>query len=300
MERPIIFSSESVRAILEEKKTQTRRIHGLEDVNKYPDLWTFVKTGILEYKTKRSAKGKFGAYFTSELIEPKTISICPQVCPFGQPSSVLSSRPKSAGWYDVRWEPSDEWTRIWLFDGGECWGYSPNDDPESVFLDIADPEKILWKTPNDQLWVRESFNWSSVADLSPNEPHKKCAERSIYSSQNVVWKADNQELNPKHPEWGNTIWKPSIHMPRWASRITLEIVSVRVERLQDITFSDMLAEGVDDGFFGWDGMSKSDATKLCEHIMKQRFAKLWNSINGKKYPWELNPFCWVIEFRKIN
>lgn len=78
-----------VRAILEGKKTQTRRVVGLEDVNKNPDAWTFHKLDTLNYMTKPSAKGKFGAYFESELMEPNTLSICPQVFPYGQPGHTL-------------------------------------------------------------------------------------------------------------------------------------------------------------------------------------------------------------------
>lgn len=78
-------------------------------------------------------------------------------------------------------------------------------------------------------------------------------------------------------------WVPSIHMPRWASRITLEIVGVSVERLQDISEADAKAEGVENPFGGWVG----------------GYQKLWESINGPG-SWNANPWVWVVEFKRIE
>lgn len=85
-------------------------------------------------------------------------------------------------------------------------------------------------------------------------------------------------------------WRPSIHMPRLTCRLLLGVVSVRVERLQDITTEDIIAEGV--------------STTLREHDaecdLREKFAELWDSINGKKpgRAWADNPFVWVIEFKR--
>lgn len=82
---------------------------------------------------------------------------------------------------------------------------------------------------------------------------------------------------------------PSIHVPRWASRITLEITNVRVERLMDITDEDIRAEGVTEGDGIWDGS------------LRAAWANGWNAINEKRgYSWLHNPWVWVIEFRKID
>lgn len=92
---------------------------------------------------------------------------------------------------------------------------------------------------------------------------------------------------------GEYIWSPSIHMPRWASRIDLEITRVRVERLQDISESDARAEGVD--LNDW----YTESPDPNKSPYRYAFAQLWDSINAKKHPWSSNPWVWVIEFRKI-
>lgn len=78
-------------------------------------------------------------------------------------------------------------------------------------------------------------------------------------------------------------------MLRHASRITLEIVRVRLERLQDISEEDARAEGIDDG---WLVREKFPTAQVA-------YQYLWDSINAKKYPWSANPWVWVIEFRRI-
>ena len=93
-------------------------------------------------------------------------------------------------------------------------------------------------------------------------------------------------------------WKPSIFMPRWASRITLEITGIRVESLQDITDGDVDKEGYIWNELGTiEGISfpKSDTKSPAQRAYKS----LWNKINGKKHSWESNPWVWVIEFKKI-
>lgn len=90
------------------------------------------------------------------------------------------------------------------------------------------------------------------------------------------------------PEW-KRIWKPSIHMPRWASRITLEVTGVRVERLQDISEADAIAEGAP-----W---AACGAPQEGSH--KAGFAQLWESINGSN-SWSTNPWVWVIEFKRVT
>lgn len=134
----------------------------------------------------------------------------------------------------------------------------------------------------DRLWVKEThfiFGWWVKNGLSKNGKQK--------------WKFRTDPLKqvafepPHHtPARWEKGWhkRPSIFMPRWASRITLEIVSVRVERLRQMSNEDAQAEGIQ--------------VSMDEHSVNL-FADLWDSINGKKHPWESNPFVWVIEFRKV-
>lgn len=134
--------------------------------------------------------------------------------------------------------------------------------------------------PGDRLWVRETWlprnngtRFFYRADLDPVEA---AGISGMYSDKG---------------------WRPSIFMPRWASRITLEIVSVRVERLQDISEEDAKAEGVTGGYQGW---NIPEDRHQWHHPHRASYSALWDSINGKKHPWESNPFCWVIEFRRIE
>jgi hypothetical protein len=86
-------------------------------------------------------------------------------------------------------------------------------------------------------------------------------------------------------------WRPSIHMPRHVSRITLEITGVRVERVKDISEMDARAEGV---------QKKHDVTHI-DWEYRANFKPLWDSINAERgYGWDANPWVWVIEFRRVK
>jgi hypothetical protein len=136
----------------------------------------------------------------------------------------------------------------------------------------------------DRLWVRETF--SDTYDLGDYPGHK------IYKA---TYLQDLAGFNPP-PETWDVKWKPSIFMPRWASRITLEITGVRVERLQEITCNDCSLEGVD--FLVSQGFYKDKTIIKTGDLYRDGFATLWDFINGKKYPWSSNPWVWVIEFRR--
>lgn len=137
----------------------------------------------------------------------------------------------------------------------------------------------------DRIWVRET--WAEAGASAPNLK---------------LYRANYPEHVPSHyenvPPANEIRWTPSIHMPRWASRILLEITDVRVERLNAISEHDAQAEGVAKlrgGFWqhyqpGW-----------TQHQLSARgsFVTLWKSIYGEE-SWNSNPWVWVIEFKRIE
>lgn len=129
----------------------------------------------------------------------------------------------------------------------------------------------------DILWVRETWQENTIH----NEKDKKEIP--------YLYKADPDGVLLRS-------WKPSIHMPRKAARLFLEVKSVRVERLQDITGIDVLAEGIDNG------RSKSIITEKCwENMQRESFAEIWNKYYAKRgYSWNSNPWVFVYEFEKME
>lgn len=133
-------------------------------------------------------------------------------------------------------------------------------------------------------------------------------------TSHIEYKADKDTTH----DYGD--WKPSIFMPRWASRITLEIIDIRAERLQDITEDAAIKEGIESEIYDqtvvlkdysnnsskfdneWFQSWSSELNNYMdeEKICRESFKTLWDSINSKKYPWESNPICWVISFRKMK
>jgi hypothetical protein len=140
----------------------------------------------------------------------------------------------------------------------------------------------------DILWVREGFKYDVVQD-------KNGVFRDVYS-----YKANFPEEHPKILRW-----KPSIHMPKVAARIWLEVVNVRVERLQDISEVEAIKEGIVQKywkdsrgyFFIADDRSLTELGEDGEYVTA--FEKLWHEINGKE-SWEANPWVWVVEFKVLS
>jgi hypothetical protein len=148
----------------------------------------------------------------------------------------------------------------------------------------ADPKGIIHcphGQPGDQLWVREAWRTVTEADSLP--------PRDLTAAHRIWFEADA----PHQPGFGKL--RPSMFMPRWASRITLEITGVRVERLQDISEADAQAEGVTPT--PW----PDDSSRHIDWPLgpfRNSFYLLWESINGPG-SWEANPWVWVIEFKQI-
>ncbi len=140
-------------------------------------------------------------------------------------------------------------------------------------------------TAGDYLWVRETLN----AECWGNGNW-----RVLYATDKKGVNLNKEIIGVDKPLRFGESRKviPSIHMPKWASRITLEITGVRVERLQDISFSDILDEGIP-----YQGSGDHDAEAKCY----EAYMALWNKINIKRgYSWEVNPFVWVIEFKRVQ
>lgn len=219
-ETGILMRGPLVIATLNDIKTMTRRMNGLEGVNERPDAWEHVSLGPLGHKAKKSVQGKFGATFMSYsgAIEENTVHICPQKCPYGG--------------------------------------------------------------PGDRLWVRETHARSGC---KTNCGHLGC---------HTIYRADKEK---SLGAYGAVKWTPSIFMPRWASRLTLEITDVRVERLQDITRSDCIREGIRP----WPDETCDEDGVTIYRTEKDMFRKLWQSINGPD-SWDANPWVWVIEFKRVT
>lgn len=152
--------------------------------------------------------------------------------------------------------------------------------------------------PGEQLWVRESWAVGNIYDSVP--PSKICDWLSPGT------KHEKAPCGVAYPASGGCVGlkaRPSIHMPRWASRITLEITGVRVERLQDISEADAWAEGLETA----EGELDEDAIFAMARGMPGRtfeaavpsFAVLWESINGAG-SWDANPWVWVVEFHRLT
>lgn len=146
------------------------------------------------------------------------------------------------------------------------------------------PQFCQYGKPGDMLWVRETY-CKHGALISYKADDDWIAEYRKSSDFNVI-------DNPK--------WEPSIYMPRIASRITLEITDIRVEQLQDISEEDALAEGVNicAPYVGVDCEGNVIESDIISWMPSDYYRELWESINGKG-SWDLNPWVWVIQFKRI-
>jgi len=148
--------------------------------------------------------------------------------------------------------PGDKWY------GDHVWSFRRRDHGWEDYTNAEFLALCPYGAPGDRLWVREAWT------VPPGSTAR--AE--------VVYRADDEELSGP--------WTPSIHMPRWASRIVLEVVEVRAQRLLSISEDDARAEGV--GIVGFS--------------YRKGFEHLWNVINAE--PAEQNPFVWAVTFKRVQ
>lgn len=185
--------------------------------------------------------------------------------------------------------PGPEQFGVYTVDGGRSW-------------------RCPYGKPGDRLWVRETWRvgawdestcvatdykadgycrreWLRVDD---EDLFIRLRQQCIDDARAALGPADRYTWEPGRSPCR---WRPSIHMPRWASRITLEITDVRVERLQDISEADAKAEGV--------SMPDGTPTPPDFWSYQQEFRLVWEQIHGGG-SWEKNPWVWVISFNRLE
>lgn len=226
-ERPVIFNGEMVRAILDGRKTQTRRVMNVQP------------------KPSETRPGDF--WFSSKKLE----------------------------------------SMVHVSDFMPC--NSPIADCHHFFQEHCCP----FGQVGDRLWVREAFGMQVRRDGLGG------------TGEFRVYRASNPDAVKYTTACGKSVpvkWTPSIHMPRWASRITLEITAVRVERLNSISEEDAKAEGVRVV------KVREDGERYCDYLSPEinhyrrpsdSFISLWESIYGEE-SWQHSPWVWVIEFRRVG
>lgn len=227
-ERPIIFGAPEVRAVLEGRKMQARRV-----VNPQPRPIPLGR-GILDAAT---CLGDFAW--------PESSSSC-----------TISCNPNGPDGWAIRHSPYGQ--------------------------------------AGDRLWVQETWQGPVLDEVQQQQWYENGPEKFRKSCYCVYRATDTlHAIDEDGDELG---WEPSIHMPRWASRIDLEVTGVRVERLNEISEADAIAEGVG-GHFGV--YESYDAETPSYAYAKSSFRSLWESINGAG-SWSASPWVWVIEFKLVE
>ena len=244
-ERPILFSGPMVRAILEGRKTQTRRVMQPQPSHDQHHVW--------RGKVTRDAEHRMWCwkYLVLENIwdfpDGEDRKELATHCPYGVPGDRL--------WVRETWRPETDW-----IDGT-----------------IATSADIRYSADGED----DRQNWVEI-------PEAQRSAATVMLAKSV----DGQD---------GRRWHPSIHMPRWASRITLGITDVRVQRIQDISEQDALAEGVEfhGGLNAWRSYDLISQTPFIEKTAVGSFRTFWTSINAKKHPWSSNPWVWCLSFRTV-
>lgn len=228
-ERPILFNTEMVKAILEGRKTQTRRV-----VKPQPPEWSWSIR-------KWDADCVNVSFNNNREYWVKT--------PYGQPGDLL-------------------WVR-------EAWRVRSWHEGEPIEIEYKDgatrDESSDGSEPNIEDWYERM--WIQCAE--------DCEKAKIpLSKETEIYEFGDRDLC--------TRWRPSIHIPRWCSRITLRVKDVRVERVQEISEEAAITEGFPrDEWF--------------DRYALDWFETLWDSINGKRgFGWESNPWVWVVEFEVVE
>lgn len=224
------------------------------------------------------------------------------------------------------------WVKSIHQDGGGNWIAWSNDTSEHAeFTKRAYPNGEGFKSPyqvGDRLWVRETWAYFGGDEYLYQRDRANVMYRATADTDHRIMVSCGRPLGDRKG------WRPSIFMPRWASRITLEVTEVRCERLQNISGTDLAAEGFSPdwdafeeataGMEGWE--QPEEFIPECEEQFdyinfgnrlvvssmwrewdrdRRRmatllpFKALWQKLNGKKHPWETNPWVWAYTFRRV-
>lgn len=225
-ERPILMSAPMVRAILDGRKTQTRRV---------------VDEGRLRVRLDRTVRSDLPLIIRPELVAPPGIY------------------------------------RAAMNRNGAVCVVLPDGERLGVL-----PDEFSWVSPygraGDRVWVRETWQvWTEFDDTRPCDLPTIARRHVNYPAEGNVWESRR---------------RPSIHMPRWASRITLELTDVRVERITAISEEDARAEG-------YPGVIRS-AANGAHPDARGWFREAWNQINARRgYPFDDGAWCWCLSFRVV-
>jgi hypothetical protein len=199
----------------------------------------------------------------------------------------------------------------WSFDGPEHSGYmvlarGMDERHDNGCISIPCPYGV----PGDRLWVRETWYCDHVFAGDHAKTCVGCVRCSHTDADRIAqWREELYYRADGEPDFEGerAEWKPSIHMPRWASRLALEVTEVRVQRLQDISEEDARAEGLSScpsralpGHLLWRdyGLPERDTFEWYLDPRKS-FQTLWQSINGERpgCSWEANPWVWAVSFK---
>lgn len=188
--------------------------------------------------------------------------------------------------------PADKQRSAWYEPG--VMGWAPPEVPSQHWHRVRCP----YGQPGDRLWVRETWRVGRKHDHV--KPIDLPYDRGLTTFYDAGGSRGRQEIggpyvnDDKYPAGAMPEWvgkgRPSIHMPRVASRITLELTGVRVERLQDVSETDLHCEGLQETI---DAGIDHDGTP------RDAWRALWSSINGAE-SWRANPWVWVVEFRRLE
>jgi hypothetical protein len=161
--------------------------------------------------------------------------------------------------------------------------------------DERDHVRCPFGAPGDRLWVRETFYCDHIT-----YPRADVAEMQgmLYYRADATRTGKVCELIPECECDGRSVWKPGIHMPRWASRLTLELTNVRAERLGDIAWHDIRAEGVACPEHDGPGLR---CLRECP-ALRRAWRELWDSINDKRPGCASrdNPWVWVLAYKRCE